>query len=240
MVDTPSDLVAFSQSISGGKIAFKVQESMHIRIVYRTEIDDERVKALLEFGEEAIDGFRGDCVDPYVDEGFEDKIPDRMFSEFWFGPDDESEHERYLSGYYRFTWGPDKAEILKVSGTAMLRALPPEALHCWKYRDDLDLEGLVAQVSGWRCCNFSLTKSLDQAWLLEGAAFYVSLEFFGRNNVTCKGFKKTHYVHEEKKEGERDMRMGMRDFYNSLALELGPPIDKLAAKDLYSMDEPTG
>ena len=242
MVDTPSDLVALSQSISAGKLAFKVQESMHIRIVYRTEISDERIKALLEFGEEAIDGFRGDCVDPYLDVDFEDKIPDRIFAEFWFGPEDETEYDRYATEYYRHKWGDHKAESLKMGGAAIIRALPPEAVHYWKFRDDVDLEGLVAHGLGHDLAllhyNFSLTKPANQDWLLEGAAFYLSLEFFGRNNVTCKAFKETHYVHEKKKEGERDLRLGMRDFYNSLALELGPPIDKLATKDLYALDEP--
>ncbi|HUR26990.1 MAG TPA: hypothetical protein VM509_02295, partial [Planctomycetota bacterium] len=52
MIDTPSDLVETAQTISGGKMTFKVQESMHCRILYRTEISDDRVRALLEFAEE--------------------------------------------------------------------------------------------------------------------------------------------------------------------------------------------
>ena len=241
MADTPSDLVTLAQSISGGRVAFKVQESMHVRITYRSEISDERVKALLEFAEEAIDGFRGDCVDPYLDVDFEDKIPDRIFAEFWFGPEDETEYDRYATEYYRNSWGDHKAESLKMGGATIRRVLPPESVHYWKFTENIDLEGLVAHGLGHDLAmlhyNLSLTKNVNQDWLLEGSAFYVSLEFFGRNNVTCKAFKETEYVQAKKKEGERDLRMGMRDFYNSLALELGPPIDKLALKELYTFDE---
>jgi len=111
----------------------------------------------------------------------------------------------------------------------------------WKYNPDSDLEGMVAHELGHVLAqlqyNLSMTKPLAQDWLLEGAGFYVSLEFLGRNSVTCKQFKETHYVHEKKKEGERDMKLGLRDYYNALALDSGPSIDKLALKDLYSLDE---
>ena len=241
-VATPSDLVACAQSISAGKVAFKVQESLHVRIVYRTEVGDDRVKALLEFAEEGIDGFRGDCVDPYLDVDFEDKIPDRIFAEFWFGPEEESEYDRYAVEYYRHNWGEHKAESLKMGGAAIIRALPPESVHYWKYNEQADLEGLIAHGLGHDLAlldyNLSLTKPVAQDWLLEGAGFYVSLEFLGRNSVTCKTFKETVYVHEKKKEGERNEKLGLRDFYNALALDSGPPIDKLAAKDLYSLEEP--
>ncbi|MEO6708722.1 MAG: hypothetical protein ABIP42_04045, partial [Planctomycetota bacterium] len=241
MVDTPSDLVAAAQAIDAGKVAFKIQESLHVRMVYRTEIGDERIHALLEFAEEAIDGFRGDCIDPYLDVDYEDKIPDRMFIEFWFGPNDESAYERYYSEYYRQKWDEHKAESLKLSGHAFNRSLPPERVNYWKYAEDSDLEGMVAHNLGHVLAelqyNLSITKPLKQDWLLEGAGFYISLEFLGRNSVTCKQFKETVYVHEKKKEGQRDEKLGLRDFYNALALDSGPSIDKLALKDLFSLEE---
>lgn len=241
-VDTPSDLVEASQAISGGKVAFKVQESMHVRIIYRTEVGDDRVHALLEFAEEAIDGFRGDCVDPYLDVDFEDRIPDRVFCEFWFGPDEESEYDRYATTSYRHDWGKNKAESLKMGGAAIVRALPPEAVHYWKFTETSDLEGMVAHGLGHDLALLhyqgSLTKPSFQDWVLEGVGFYVSLEFLGRNSVSCKTFKETHYVHEKRAGAERKEQMGLRDFYNAVALDAGPPIDKLAAKDLYELEEP--
>ena len=62
-------------------------------------------------------------------------------------------------------------------------------------------------------------------------------EFLGRNSVTCKEFKEARYVHEKKKEGERKEQMGLRDFYNALALDSGPTIDKLAIKELFSFED---
>ncbi len=238
---TPSDLVEAAKSISGGKVTFKVQESLHVRIVYRTEVGDDRVRALLEFAEEGIDGFRGDCVDPYLDVDFEDKIPDRIFAEFWFGPEDESEYDRYATEYYRHNWGDHKAESLKLSGAAMGRALPPESVHYWKFTEQSDLEGMVAHGLGHDLAllhyNLSLTRPSTQDWLLEGAGFYISLEFLGRNSVTCKTFKDTAYANEKKKAGERNEKLGLRDFYNALALDSGPAIETLAIKELYTLAE---
>lgn len=241
LANTPTDLVAAATDISAGKVTFKVQESLHVRIVYRSEVGDERVKALLEFAEEGIDGFRGDCVDPYLDVDFEDKIPDRIFAEFWFGPEDENEYDRYATEYYRHKWGDHKAESLKMSGAALVRALPPESVHYWKFSEQADLEGMLAHGLGHDLgmlhYNMSLTKPVKQDWLLEGVGYYLSLEFLGRNTVTCKTFKETQYAHEQKKEGEKKEQLGLRDIYNALALESGPSIDKLAMKDLFSLEE---
>jgi hypothetical protein len=236
-----TDLAAAAESATNGRITFKVQESMHARIIYRTEITDERVQALLEFAEEAIDGFRGDCVDPYLDVDFEDKIPDRMFIEWCFGPDDVSEWEKFGQEYYRIDWTKNREERLKVSGTGLVRAIPPEAVHYWKYEETTDLEGIVAHNLGHDLTllhyNLSLTKPVQQDWLFEGVAFYLSLEVLGRNSVTCREFKDTKYVHENKQKGERSEQMGLRDYYNAIALDNGPPIDKLATRELYSFED---
>jgi hypothetical protein len=241
MVETPTDLVEVSQAVTGGKMTFKVQESMHARMVYRTEISDERIHALLEFVEEAIDGFRGDCVDPYLDTDFEDKIPDRMFAEWFFGPTDYDEAERFLMEYYRQKKADRPEERKKMSGAGFLRGLPPESVHTWRWDETHDLEGEVAHNLGHDLTslhyNLSITKPSAQDWMFEGVAFYISLEFLGRNTVTCREFKETHYVHEKKKEGERDTKLGLRDFYNALALDAGPPIDKLAPRELFSFED---
>src|SRR5690349_16959327 len=237
--DTPTDLVEAAQTVTGGKLTFKVQESMHCRIVYRNEVSDERVHALLEFAEEAIDGFRGDCVDPYLDTDFEDKIPDRMFAEWCFGPTDFEESERFLKDYYRIERKDHKAEREKMSGSVFNRPMPPESVHFWRWNENTDLEGLIAHDLGHDLTalhyNGSLTKPTAQDWLFEGVGFYISLEFLGRNTVTCKEFKDAEYAHEKQKEGERDAKLGLRDFYNALALESGPQIEKLAIKELYTL-----
>lgn len=242
MVDTPSDLVEAAKTATGGRISFKVQESLHARIVYRTDlINDDRVRALLEFAEEAIDGFRGDCVDPYLDVDFEDKIPDRVFAEWCFGPDVFEESEALLKEYYRFERKDHLEERKKLSGSPFHRPLPPESVHFWRHEATQDLEGTIAHDLGHDLTalhyNGSINKGVQQDWLFEGVGFYLSLEFLGRNSVTCKEFREARYVHEKKKEGERKEQMGLRDFYNALALDAGPAIDKLAIRELFSFED---
>lgn len=241
-VDTPTDLAKAAEVATAGRMTFKVQESLHARILYRNEISDERVRALLEFAEEIIDGFRGDCVDPYLDTDFEDKIPDRMFTEWCFGPDEIPEFERFGNEYYRIDWTKNREERLKVAGSPRTRSLPPESVHYWKYTADSDLEGMVAHDLGHDLTalhyNLSLTRGTNQDWLFEGVGFYLSLEFLGRNSVTCKAFNESRYVHEKKTPGERKEQMGLRDYYNALALDFGPAIDKLAPKELFTFEDP--
>ncbi|HTF89767.1 MAG TPA: hypothetical protein VK843_15245 [Planctomycetota bacterium] len=241
MVDTPSDLIECAKTATGGKLTFHVQESLHGRIVYRNEINDDRVRALLEFAEEAIDGFRGDCVDPYLDIDFEDKIPEHMFAEWFFGPQDFDEAQQMKKEYYHVAEKDHLEERKAVAGTRFNRSLPPQSVHFWRWQEAMDLEGTIAHDLGHDLTalhyNLSQTKPVNQDWLFEGVAFYISLEFLGKNTVTCKEFKETNYVHEKKKEGEREVKLGLRDFYNALALDSGPSIDKLAIRELFSFED---
>jgi hypothetical protein len=241
MVDTPAELTEASQAITGGKVKFKIQESQHVRITYIEDVGDERVRALLEFAEVAIDGFRGDCVDPYIGADFEDKIPDRLFAEFFFGPDDVAAHERFFTDYYKLAWGDRKDEQLKLNGKEARRPYPPENLHYWRLAEHSDLEGMVAHNLGHDLAEAHYNgnqPNMPQDWIGEGTAFYLSLEFLGRNSVTCKAFADPgRYVHEKGKEGEKTLQLGLRDFYNSLALDSGPVVDKLALKKLAEMED---
>lgn len=240
---TPPDLIAKSQEITGGTAKFKVMESLHVRVVYLEEVGDERVRGVLEFAEDAIDGFRGDCVDPYVDTDFEDKIPDRLFAEFWYGPEDKDQYERFWTEYYRQPWGDHKAEALELAGTGGRRGLPPESLHYWKYTKNTSLEGTMAHGLGHDLAalhyNLSISKPQNQDWLDEAVGFYISLEFLGNNNVTCKSFTTdpAKYVADKKKAGTVTEQLGLRDFYNTVALDEGPTIDKLALKTLYEFGD---
>jgi hypothetical protein len=79
---------------------------------------------------------------------------------------------------------------------------------------------------------------MAQEWLGEAVGYYVSFEWLGRNTVTCKAFAKpTIYAHEQKKEGEKAPDTGLRDWYNALALESGPTIDRLAMKTVFEMGD---
>jgi hypothetical protein len=238
---TPPDLVEASQAISAGKHVFGVQESEHLRIVHLDTLPAERVTELLELGEDIIEGFRREFVDPYVGPDYEDHVPDRLFSEWWFGPAENSDHDRYYTQYYRLVWGDRKKELVEADATGARRPLPPEHLHYCKLIEDVDVEGWVAHQLGHDLAQIHFDKNragMQLPWLKEAVGYYLSLEYLGRNNVTCKGFEKpAKYVHEKKQEGEKKARLGLRDFYNSLALDEGRPIDMLAIRDLYEMDD---
>src|SRR6185295_7822107 len=110
----------------GDSIVFHVGESTHFRYIYKEEIGDERVKGLLELAETLIDGFRVQFIDPYISEDFKDYIPDDMFSEFYFGPDDIPSHKKFTTVYYGANW-EDKhgEERLKAAGGSSRRQKSP-------------------------------------------------------------------------------------------------------------------
>src|SRR5262249_23470311 len=66
IVPVPEDLARVVKEIYGDAVSFHQQESTHVRIVYREEFGDERVKGLMELAENLIDGFRVQFIDPYV------------------------------------------------------------------------------------------------------------------------------------------------------------------------------
>jgi hypothetical protein len=163
-----------------------------------------------------------------------------MFAEWFFGPTDFDESEVMLKEYYRKDF-KDADRRRKLSGKPFHRGLLPESVHTWRWDESTDLQGVIAHGLGHDLTalhyNLGITRAAAQDWLFEGVGFYVSLEFLGRNSVTCKEFKETTYVHEKRKEGERDAKLGLRDFYNALALDFGPPIDKLAPRELFSFED---
>lgn len=243
--DCPPDLIEAAKTISSGADTFKMQESLHARIVYRDGIDDERVKNLLILAEEIIDGFRVEFVDPYLDVSYEDHIPEHLFCEWFFGYDDVGKYERYWVDYYRQNWGPRKEEFLKNAGTQMARTIAPQYVHYWRCDDNANLEGMVAHNLGHdlAACHFDKHRlGISQDWIGEGMGLFVSLEWLGSNSVTCVAFTepvvgRSSTKRDQPKEGEKTVQLGMRDYFNALALEKGLKIDKLAMKKTAEFDD---
>jgi hypothetical protein len=238
-------LIEAAKEISGGSDKFSLQESQHCRIIYREGISDARVASLLQLAEEIISGFRVEFVDPYEDENFKDTLLDHQFAEWIFGYDDETKLDKYWSEYLGFNWDSHKEERLKMAGHPFRRASEPEYGHLWKIDEKANLEGIIAHNLGHALANQHFAKrngASNQDWIAEGLALFLSLEWLGGNTVTCKAFHdpiKDDYgkVKNEKKAGEVTVELGLRDYYNALAVERGPRVDKLALKTIYQFED---
>ena len=227
---------------------FKVQRSQHFRIRYWDDIQDGEVTQLLNFAEQVLEQFRMDFVDPYLAEDFPDRIPDHLFLEWHFGPNEIKLHEDLLESFYGHGWGIHKEETLKLSGIRRhLAGLKPSFLYYWRIRKDSDLFGIVAHNMGhilaWH--HYGAGKNtVSQDWLSEALGYYISLQFRGVNTVTCKKFelpKENHTVASGGKEdqkktvGREVVLQGSRQVYTSAGLLSGSPFQALVLLDLIDM-----
>lgn len=252
-VKTPELLVSAAEEISKGRVKFKVMESQHMRVVYFDGIEEGRIERLLAFSEKWIEGFRNRFVDPYLAEDYPDWIPDEMFVEYYFGPDNVRAQERYFTDYYLQSWGPKKEERLKSTGQSAHRGGGPHFLNYWRYHEGAHLRAIVAHTLGhalgqlhYGGCRLTGDRArcglaVPQDWLWEGAGYWLSFEAFGRNEVTCKqiNIPEEAYVREkkEKTQGEKTVMVGLRDFYTKLALDKGRPLEWMSPMTLYELED---
>lgn len=243
-VATPRKLLDLSQEITGGKVRFGVAESQHVRITHDLEgVGTERAKELLEFAEKAIDGFRRDFVDPYLDEDYPDHIPDHLFLEFWIGPDRREYHERFYTEYYGAAWGEHKDAALQLRGITRRSATAPEFLDYGK-REDHELNGVVAHRVGHVLADLHYNAGelgMKQDWLEEAVGYHIAFEYLGRNDETCHAFQGVdRYAGGVVGEGTREevtIQLGERYLFNQLALEEGRRIEQVAPMTLYQMGD---
>lgn len=249
MVETPADLAAAAEKLGGPSLKFKVQESMHLRIIYHSGIEDERVAGLLVLGENALDGFRREFVDPYLGEDYPDRIPDRLIEEFFFGPDDLGFHEKFLGEYYKQGWGPNKEEALKSMGSARRRSDGKQQswrLEYWRIDEQSDLECIVLHRLGHTLAELHYSIQNNQDWLEEGAGYYLSFAYLNRNTVTCGAFEPPKEQEgtvargpgpkkDDKDETETVVKLqGLREIMAEMALRVGPPFPQLAKTELWA------
>jgi hypothetical protein len=239
--ESPEALASAAKAIAGDAYTFKVQESQHLRITYLTQkLSDAQIKELLVLGEKIIEGFRNQFVDPYVSESFPEHIPDGLFQEFYFGPEDVGFHERFITEYYGLSWGDEatKKRRLESTGNSFLRTLQPRLLEAWRLPEEEDLGGIIAHVLGHALADYHFNKdpAMDQPWMEEGLGYYISLEFLGRNTVTCREFRETQYGKQDEKEGYKEVILGYRDILTKSALDEGPRIDRVMLKNLVEME----
>jgi len=243
-IETPEELTAISKEFFEGRDVFHAMHSQHIRIYYVDTISKESVREALRVGEEVIEGFRAEFVDPYLGDDYKDFIPDDLFQEFLFFPPTDKSKEIYSSKFYGVSYHQNREALLSAEGGGMVGAVKPYFKSFWKNQENQDLPGIVCHRLGHTLATLhfgSGTKNLQQDWLSEGVGYYISFEYLGRNNVTCKAFHQNEESYRkreiEKHEGDKTVGEGRRDVYNEVALTKGRPIDQLALKILFEMDD---
>jgi len=245
LVPTPEDMVKAGKEAYGDAVVLKVGESQHIRIVYREEVGDDRVKGLLELGENLIDGFRVQFIDPYISEDYKDYTPDGMFAEYYFSPDDVNQFVTFLRTYYGHETAPKTLEMMnakRVTGTPFYRSSAPSYIDPLLTGEGTDYEGAIAHQMGHYLVNLHYNqdrRSDVPTFLEEGVANWLSLEYLGRNSVQCVNFDIGKYAAKKTSETEESaLRQGTADIYHRLALEEGAAIDTLALRPLSEFTDP--
>ena len=238
--ETPERLEAAAEKISDGKHRFHARESQHIRMIYSDKLSDSEAERGLALGEEIIEAFRKEFVDPYRDENYRDYIPDSLFAEFFFCPPDDSSYEGYRVEYYGSAWERDHAEERKKMSGSNFRIGRGVTVSYWKLQEQRDVEGIVAHRLGHLLANLHYNRGNandTQAWLSEAVGYYVSLGHLGRNSVTCFQWSEPTYAQPEKRATEKTAQLGLRGYFNELALKDGPSIDALAIKQLWQIGD---
>lgn len=239
-VPVPEGLLAASQAITGGKAKFHVHESQHLRVICLDTIPAARIRSLVEFGERVIEAFRKEFVDPYRGEDFRDYVPDGLFQEFYFGPEDVDAFEQFRTQYYGQGWGnaEERDRSLKMSGSNLLRG--GVFVSYWKLLADTDLDGIVAHRLGHTLAVVHGNRgraNADQDWIEEACGYYTAFGFLGRNSVTCFAFARKDYATPKPQEAERTVQEGLKGHFNALALAKGSKIDQLALKKLHQIGD---
>jgi len=230
---------------------FRVQNSQHCRIVYRTGITDSAAAAALTMAERAILRFRARFVEPYLADDFVDRIPEKQFIQWHFGPDDLKVHEQLFEEYYGLSWGIRRAERLKMSGSrSSLVDETPRAFYYWRIDQDNQILGQVANNMGVVLASYHYRTNASRIpmdWVEEACGYWVSLEFLGRNLVQNKGFDWGENEDEtvsrgpakkgdEKQEDDALVAEGERVLYLRLAQDEGRPFNELMRTELFDME----
>ncbi|MEQ8768448.1 MAG: hypothetical protein RL885_31375 [Planctomycetota bacterium] len=239
-IEVPEGLDALGKELLGESDLFAIMESPHCRITFSKQvIDEDRVKALLEFGEQVIATVRADFILAYDDESYEDWIPDECFQEIYFGPDDVKAYEQIYERFYRMSWGPQKEQMLKGKGTGVIRRKKGDIPYFSYWRaEDLDFEQIMAHRLGHSLADLHFNKWRRReslSWLSEGFGYYLTLINLGRSTTFCRAMRTDRYAGEEKSGG--GAAYGGEDAIHQMALERDTPIDTLSGKDLSQMDE---
>jgi hypothetical protein len=244
IVPALEEVVHIAKEAYGDSVVIHQQESQHCRIIYKEEVGDERVKGLLEFAETLIDGFRVLFIDPYIAEDYKDYVPDGMFVEWCFVPDDIEGWKKFTNKYYGEDWAADKhaEERLKGTGLYVRRGKEPSYQDPQRTSERADLDGIIAHTLGHHLVDIHYNQNRNNgtgAWLHEAVGNWLSLEYLGRNNVTCTEFRDLEYAKRLLPEGEKsdELLKGTADLYHRLALDKGRALDLMCRLKLIELED---
>lgn len=221
-------------------------ESTHLRITsVRGVLSSEEVEGGLRYGEMVIEQFRKELVDPYVAEDFKDVFKDRISAEWIFVPDSAKAYRGVSENYFQSNWDRDVERRLEIGGERIDGHHSKLFRFLRRWRDGDHLHGQIVHQVGHMLAGLHFGNEegrMDQDWLSEAVAWWLSFELMGVNQVTCIAF---HYdtggtrsdKTKQKKGGEKTFGVGRRAKLNQVALTKGQPIERLALKTLYQMDD---
>ena len=233
--EVPERLEEVAGRYTDGRYA--VVESQHLRITYVDQLSDHRAEQLIELGEKVIEAFRKEFVDPYLGDDYPDRIPDTLFQEFYFGPEDVEPYEHIYVEYYGLRWGRHKEKSLTMS--AKSARVAGRYLNYGKLTESRDLDGTITHVLGHTLCDlhFNGGRGSTPAWLSEALGYYMSFSFLGRNSLTCFNWAEKRYDFVPPPDGEKTVQSGLRGHFNELARSQGPTLESLSTKTLAEIND---
>jgi hypothetical protein len=246
--EAPADEVLIEVLDELGYPAEKVicYESTHLRITsVRGVLSPEEVEDGLRYGEMVIEQFRKELVDPYVAEDFKDVFQDRISAEWIFVPDSGKVYRGVSEQYLQSNWDRDVERRLEIGGERIDGHHNKLFRFLRRWREGDHLHGQIVHQVGHMLAGLHFGNEegrMDQDWLSEAVAWWLSFEMMGVNQVTCIAF---HYETggtrsdktKDKEGGEKTLGVGRRGKLNEVALTRGQPIERLALKTLFQMGD---
>ena len=221
-------------------------ESTHLRITsVRGVLSPEEVQDGLRYGELVMEQFRKELVDPYVAEDFKDVFQDRISAEWIFVPDSSKAYRGVSEKYFQSNWSRDVERRLEIGGERIDGHHEKLFRFLRRWREGDHLHGQIVHQVGHMLAGLHFGNEegrMDQDWLSEAVAWWLSFEMMGVNQVTCiafeydKGGTRSDKT-KDKKGGEKTFGVGRRAKLNQVALTKGQPIERLALKTLFQMDD---
>ena len=221
-------------------------ETVHLRVTTTPALlPPEDLEAALRFGEQAIELFRKELLDPYEAEDFPDRIPDKVFAEWILVPFRDEMFRGVSEQYMGSNWSRDVEARQRIGGERRDGTQEKPFRFLRKWREDDRFIPMVAHQAGHAIAGLHYGNEqgrMGQDWLSEAVAWWLSFELLGRNDMTCIEFRYDKNATQSKQrrvgeKGEKSFDMGLRAKLNSVALAQGRPVEQLAIKTLFEMDD---